>query len=198
MSTLSIITITVIAAFLIIFLIAALSGLIYVYLTVRKQLAAQISSLSLTTSAIGAKFDTSQTKLELLIANVHGDKIEKAAQVILEIVPRLAREATRIEQCLTTFRQTLEVLQQEEGISGSAIDRARQSGLLPDSYAPAAPDEHFVTRSKTAAEDAIAFAEESADNTSGNNSIGSNSAGTQSIADILSGGPPNSFRTFGD
>ena len=166
MSTLSIVTITVIAAFLVIFLIAAIAALVYVYITVRKQLTAQIASLSLTATGIGARFDSSQTKLELLIANVHGDKIEKAAQVLLGVVPQISKACTRIEQSLTTFRQTLEVLQSEREIPDSALDRARQSGLLPGSYAPAQPGEHYVSRSRVAAEDAIAFAEESADNTS--------------------------------
>ena len=184
MSTLSIVTITVIAAFLVIFLIAAIAALVYVYITVRKQLTAQIASLSLTATGIGARFDSSQTKLELLIANVHGDKIEKAAQVLLGVVPQISKACTRIEQSLTTFRQTLEVLQSEREIPDSALDRARQSGLLPGSYAPAQPGEHYVSRSRVAAEDAIAFAEESADNTS---ESGTNLDSTT-----------HSIRTFGD
>lgn len=183
MSTLSIVTITVIAAFLIIFLIAAIAALVYVYIVVRRQLTAQIASFSLTAASIGSKFESQHAELTKLVVSIHGNEIQQAAKVLVEIVPKISREATRVEQACTAFRGALQYLTEEQEISGSAIDRARQSGLGPESYAPAAPDEHFVSRSRAAASDALDREEESADNTS---------------SGLESDNPPNSFRTFGD
>lgn len=161
MSTLSIVVISVLAAIFGILLLASIGALVYIYILVRQQ----ISTFVLTIKDTGVKLDQQFARIDTLIGTIHGDKIEKAAQVILEIVPKVAKEATRMEQACTAFRGALQVLTSEQEIAGSDIERARHSGLGPESYAHASPGERWTSRSRTAESDATAIDRESADNT---------------------------------
>lgn len=160
MSTLSIVVITVLVALFSILLLASLAGLIYVYILTRRQ----ISSFSLTVDGTRLKLDSQLAEIRTLVASVHGDQISKASEAFLQQIPRQAQIATRIEQAVLLFKDLVVHVAGEEEISGSALDRARQSGLGPEDYATAAPGEHFVSRSRTAAGDAAALAEEEAVN----------------------------------
>jgi hypothetical protein len=159
-STLSIIALSVLAAIFGILILAAIAALVYAHLLLRRQ----ISSFSLTIASVSGKLDSQLGEIEALIATIHGDRIEKAAQALIEIVPQIAKQASRNEQVCTAFQQALQALVREEGISGSDLDRAKQSGLLPDSYASASPGERYTSRSRVSEGDSIALAEEAADN----------------------------------
>jgi len=157
LSTLSIVTITILASLFAILLLASMAALIYVYILTRRQL----SQLSLLIGETRTNIASSHTKIETLIASVHGDQISKAAEAFLEQIPKQAAIATRIEKAVVLYIDTLRHVLQDEGISGSALERARESGLGPEDYAPAAPGERFVSQSRTAVGDAAALAGES-------------------------------------
>ena len=162
MSTLSIVVLSVLAAIFSILTLAAISALVYTYLLVRRQLAEFTSIVAST----GVKLDSQIDRIDRLISNVQGDKLQRAAQAILEQIPKQAAVAIRMEKSVISFTEALKILtgEREQEISEDAIQRARSSGLGPESYANAAPDEHFISRSRSATEDAAARAEEAADN----------------------------------
>lgn len=162
MSTLSIVALTILASLFAILLIAAISALVYVHLLVRRQL----SLFTLTLDNAKSKIDSNYARMEALVGTINGQKITEAVNRFLEQIPRQAQTATRIEQACLAFQSALKLISEEQDISGSAIDRARASGLLPDSYASAAPGESFLSRSRVAEGDAIALQEESGRNTS--------------------------------
>ena len=163
MSTLSIIVLSVLAAIFSILTLAAISALAYTHLLVRRQ----ISEFTSIVTSTGIKLDSQIDRIDRLISNVQGDKLSRAAQAILESIPKQLQTAVRMEKTVIAFTEALKIIggEQEREISDEAIQRARASGLGPESYASAAPDEHYVSRSRSATEDAIARAEEAADNT---------------------------------
>lgn len=160
-STLSIVVLSILASLFSLLLIASISALVYANLQLRRK----ISEFSTTIQSAGVKMDTQFNHIETLIASVHGDRIEKAAEAFLQQVPRQAQLVTRIEKATLLFIDVVKHLQGEIEIPDSAIERARESGLGPESYAPAAPGEHYVSRSRTTALDAEALADEAADHT---------------------------------
>ena len=163
MSTLSVVAISVFSVIFVLFLLAAASMIIYAHVLLRRELSRFSTLLQSSDDKIAASFQ----HIEGLVRNVQGDEIRKAAQIILEIFPKISKEASRMEQAITAFRSSLEWLQRDQGIPESDLDRARSSGLLPNSYAPAEPGEHYISRSATAASDAQSLLEESVDNSSG-------------------------------
>jgi hypothetical protein len=158
MSTLSIVAISAFSVLFLILLLAAASSIVYAHILLKRE----IQNFTLLVNQVSGKLDSNHVRMETLVSNIRGDKIEKAAQDFIAIVPRQAALATRIEQAVILFSQLVKEITTEQGISGSAIDRARDSGLLPDSYATAAPGEHYISRSRVAEGDAAAIAEESA------------------------------------
>ena len=171
MSTLSIVVLSVLAALISLLILAAIAGLIYAYLTTQRKLSTLIADCTTLISSTRTATNADLQRIELLIASVKGDQISKAAADILQAIPRQAAIAGRIETACITFGQVLKLITEDQGISGSALDRARESGLLPDSYAPAIPgDQPYVSRSRVAQGDAEALAEESANNSA--NSLG--------------------------
>src|SRR5208337_839083 len=158
MSTISIIVITVIAALFSVFLLIAVGLLTYAHILLRRQ----IAGFSLTVNESRIKLDSQFARIEALIGTIHGDQIQKAAQEFLQQIPRQAALVTRIEKATILFIDAIKSIGGEFEISGSAVQRAAASGLGPEDYATAAPDERFVTRSRTAQGDAIALDEESA------------------------------------
>ena len=163
MSTLSIIAISVLAAIFSLLLLAAIATLVYVYLLVRKQIAEFTSIVTST----GVKLDTQFDRLDKLIAGVRGDQISKAASAILDSIPKQSATAVRMEQAVTAFTNALKILtgEREQEITEEAIQRARASGLGPESYAPESPDGRYVGKSRSAIENERAREQESADNT---------------------------------
>jgi len=190
LSTLSVVVISVLAALFSILLIAAIAALVYTHILVRRQ----IAQFSLTIGGVGVKLDSQIAELKSLIGTIHGDRIEKAAATILEAIPRLTQFAIRAEKTVTAFENSLRIILGQQGgqqeISEDAIRRARQSGLGPDSYAPAAPDEHFVSRSKAAAESALALEREARSNTAG--------TADGAIDGAIDDFDPDSLNTFND
>lgn len=162
MSTLSIVVLTVLASLFAILLIAAISLLVYAHILVRRQ----ISAFSLTVDNSTTRMDSQFARIETLVSSIHGDRIQQAAQQFIEQIPRQAAIATRIEAACIAFQGALRLISEEQSISGSAIDRARESGLGPESYASAAPGESYISRSRTSEGDETARAEESSLNTS--------------------------------
>ena len=158
MSTLSIVAITVIAALFSLLLLSSIAALIYAHILLRRQ----IAGFSLTVNESRIKLDSQFAHIEALIGTIHGDQIQKAAQEFLQQIPRQAQIATRLETATLLFIDAIKSIGGEFEISGSAVQRAAASGLGPEDYAPAAPDERFVTKSRTAQGDALALAEESA------------------------------------
>lgn len=153
MSALSIIVLSVLAALFALLLLASIAALIYAHIVLRRE----VVNFSLLIKSSGVK-------MESLIAGVQGEKIQQAAQGFLQQIPRQAALVSRIEKATLLFIDVVKHLQGEIEISGSDLDRARESGLGPESYATAAPGEHYVTRSRVAEGDAAALLEESAFN----------------------------------
>jgi len=157
MNTLSVVAISVLAAIFCLLLLAAIAALVYVHLLVRRQLA----SFTLTVEQVSVKLDSQTARIEGLVGTINGRKLEEAAQDFISQIPKQAALVSRIEQAVVIFAQLVKHLTGESEISGSAIERARASGLEPESFAPNPTGERFVSRSRTAEGDAIARAEES-------------------------------------
>jgi hypothetical protein len=160
-STLLIVVLTILASIFCLLLLASIASLIYVYLSVRKQLA----EFSTTVQSIGGKMEAQYNRVEILIGQINGQQIAKAAQEFLSQIPRQAQVATRIEKAVILFVDAIKSIGGDFEISGSAVQRAATSGLGPEDYAPAAPDEHFTSQSRTALGDREALAEEHEFNT---------------------------------
>ena len=160
LSTISVVAISAFSVLFLLLLVVAAASVVYANLRVHRL----IENFTLLVRETSGKLDSNHTRMETLVSNIRGDKIEKAIQEFLSIVPTFAKIATRNEQAVVLFSQLVKALTEEQGISGSDIERARASGLGPESYAPAAPGEHYVSRSRVAASDAEVLAEEVADN----------------------------------
>lgn len=161
MSTLSIVAISIFSFLFVLLLLAAASGIVYTNILVRRQTANLISTIQ----SFETNINSSITRVEGLVVSVHGQEITVAVKQFLEAIPIQGRVATRIEKAIIALDGLVRQLVSEEGLTESAIDRARDSGLTPDAYAPAAPGESYTSRSRTAASDAEDLAEESAANT---------------------------------
>jgi hypothetical protein len=156
MTTLSVVAISVLAAIFCLLLLAAIAALVYVHLLVRRQL----SSFTLTVEQVGVKLDSQTARIEGLVGTINGRKLEEAAQDFISQIPKQAALVSRIENAVVIFAQLVKHIAGESEISGSAIERARASGLEPDSYASNPAGERFVSRSRTAEGDAAALAED--------------------------------------
>lgn len=183
MSTLTIIVLTILAAIFGLILLASVGVLIYLLIrqrqmTIRfdsaqlevqsaitKSLADHSATLTLLSREISSTLETHRAQTDVQISKIHGEDLAKAAQDFLSQIPKQAAIATRVEKATLLFIDAIKEIGGEFEISGSAAERARASGLGPEDYAHAAPDEHFVTRTRTSASDAEALAEESATNT---------------------------------
>lgn len=161
MSTLSIVVLSILASLFALLLLASIGALVYAHVLLRRQIA-EFSSLVQST---GSKMDSQFARIESLIGTIHGDRIEKAAAEFLAQIPKQAQLVTRIEKATLLFTDLVKHIAGEVEISGSDIERARASGLGPESYAPAAPGESYVSRSRVSSGDAEALAEESELNT---------------------------------
>jgi hypothetical protein len=159
MNTFGIVAISVLAAIFCLLSLAAIAALVYVYLRVRRQL----ESFTLTVEQVSVKLDSQTARIEGLVGTINGRKLEEAAQEFITQIPKQAALVNRIEQAVVLFAQLVKHITGESEISGSAIERARASGLEPDSYAPNPTGERFVSRSRVAEGDAAAQAEEYAD-----------------------------------
>jgi hypothetical protein len=183
-STISIVVISVLAAIFAFIIIAAIAVLIWLLIrqhrlslsldrsnlelqsAIAKSLADHSSTLSLLSKEISTTLELHRSMTDAQISKIRGEEISVAVKQFVEIIPRQAAIANRVEQAFILLTRLAATITGEADISGSAIDRARDSGLLPDSYATAAPGEHYVTRSRVAEGDAAALAEESTANTS--------------------------------
>jgi hypothetical protein len=160
MSTLSIVAISCFSVLFLLLLLAAASILVYTNLLVRRQ----VSTLTLTITTFETNINATIARVEGLITKVHGQEITVAVKQFLEALPVQARTATRIERGFTALDTLVRQLVSEEGLAESSIERARESGLEPESYAPAAPGERYTSRSRTALGDEADLDEESSAN----------------------------------
>ena len=177
MSTLSIVVLSILCAIFGLILLASIAVLIWLLvrlhratrlfeISVTRLLADHSSTLSLLSTSISSILEVHRAKTDEQIGRINGQKIEHAAETLIEAVPRISQLAARIERVVLVFGDLVKAIMDEQGISGSAIDRARESGLGPESYAPAAHGESYLSRSRTSEGDATALAEESEINTS--------------------------------
>jgi hypothetical protein len=172
MSTLSIVVLSVLAAIFSLILIASIGVLIWLLLRQHRALAQFLSALethsgklSLLESKIGGTLEIHRAKVDEQISKIRGEEISTAVKDFLVIVPKQAQVATRIERAVLLFTDLVKHLAGEYEISESDIQRAKASGLGPESYATAAPGEHYISRSRVTADDASALADEAADHT---------------------------------
>ena len=161
MSPLSIVAISCFSVLFLLLLLSAAAALVYTQLLLRRQ----ITDFILILKGVESKIDSNYVRMEALVGTINGQKITEAVNQFLTQIPRQAQIASRNEQAALLIIDLVKHLAGEAEISGSALDRARASGLGPEDYSPHAPDEHFVTRTRTSASDAEALAEESATNT---------------------------------
>jgi len=208
MSTLSIIVLSILAAIFGVVLLTAIGVLIWLLIrqhklalasaqsfldlqsALSKSLTDHASTLTLLSGQISATLEVHRSKFDEQISRIRGDKLEAAAQAFVESLPRQAQLASRIENAAIVFGNLVKVITEEQGISGSAIQRAEASGLGPESYAPAGLGEHYVSRSKTAAGDAADRERESSDNTAAD--IDGTGAGISNDDGVFRA--PNEFR----
>jgi hypothetical protein len=183
MSTLSIVVLTVLASIFGLILLAGIAAMIWLLIrqhrlslsldrsnlelqsSFAKSLSDHTSTLQLLSTTISGTLETHRAKTDEQIAKINGAKLETAVQSLDQILPEISKQATRNEKVCTAFMGALQELTREQGISGSDLDRARTSGLAPESYAHASPGERWTSRSRTAESDATAIDRESADNT---------------------------------
>jgi hypothetical protein len=194
LSTLSIVVLSILASLFAILLITATSALIYTLVrqqrvtaafehfidetvsnltdisaanreAIAKSLADHSSTLSLLSKEISSTLETHRAQVDAQISKIRGEEISTAVKDFLSIVPKQTQVATRIERAVLLFTDLVKHLAGEYEISDSDIQRAQASGLGPESYAPAAPGERYVSRSRVAVGDSEALADEAADHT---------------------------------
>jgi hypothetical protein len=203
LTTLSIVIITIIVAILSLLLLGSIGVLIWLLIrqhrlslsldrsnldlqsAIAKSLADHSSTLQLLSQSISNTLETHRSKVDAQISKIRGEEISTAVKQFIEIVPKQAKIATRVESACLLFIDAIKSISTDFEISGSAIDRARQSGLGPEDYAPEDREsgQPFFSRSRTAAGDAIALEREAADN-SGNGAEPNPSGVLSSFDDI--------------
>jgi hypothetical protein len=204
LSTISVVVLSVVAAILSLLMLGSIGVLIWLLVrqyrlflafdqantalqsTIAKMLTDHSSTLQLISQSISNTLDNHRSKVDAQISKIRGEEISVAVKQFIEIVPKQAKIATRVENACLLFIDALKSISTDFEISGSAIDRARQSGLAPEDYAPEDKEsgQPFFSRSRTAAGDAIAINREAAEN-SGSGSEG-NSSGILASFDDLS------------
>jgi hypothetical protein len=161
LSTLSVVVLSVLAALFAILILAAIGCLIYLYILARRQIA-QFTS---TVNSVGLRLESQYNRIETLVASVHGNELQKAAEDFISQIPKQAAIATRCERATLLFIDAIKSIGGEFELSGSAVQRARESGLGPEDFAPAVPGERFVSQSRTSLGDAQSLESESESNT---------------------------------
>jgi hypothetical protein len=127
-------------------------------------LSSHSSTLQLIEKSISSTLDSHYAKLQIQIQQINGQAIVQAVEQFTELVRQQAQTATRTERAAIAIGELCKALISEEAFSGSAIDRAKSSGLGPDSYAPNPTGERYTGQSRTAAGDVQDLAEEAQDN----------------------------------
>lgn len=165
MSTTSIIAITIVLCLFTITLIACAAILILTILRLHRHSQALITKLELLSSTISASLESSHARIETQVALISGQGIKEAVAQFLETVKAQSNTTRRIEQATIAFADIARHFVNEGYFPDSDLNRARASGLGPESYAPAASDsEPYLSRGTTAVGDDRAITEESADN----------------------------------
>ena len=94
------------------------------------------SQLDLLSTTIRTTLDSNYARLQATVEQIQGKALIEAIGEFKELIRQQAAATSRIESAGIGIAEIAKTLVSEETISGSAIDRARQSGLLPESYAP--------------------------------------------------------------
>ena len=152
MNTLEIVLLSLFAGLAIALLIAANAYLAWMLHATRKSLSATLSAsaaasadISLLRGQIDGILNTHRQEMQSIISRINGDKLVEASNVI-------GRSAQRIETACVSFGQLAQSM-----LSGDIVEpelqRVRNSGLGPESYAPNPTGERFIGQSRTASQD---------------------------------------------
>jgi hypothetical protein len=164
MSPLAIVAIAISATLFALLLLAAAGLIIYGQIQLRREISTTTltvsnhqSALQLLGKDIGSTLESHRSKMDEIVRKINGEEIAQAAKVIVT-------SATRIERACIAFGQLSAALVSQEELGESALERAANSGLGPESYAPNPTGERYTGISRTAQGDAEAADELELDN----------------------------------
>lgn len=160
MNTTAIIALSIVGSLFVILLLAAAGILIYLLLITRRATLDNVNTLRLLQESVRSTLEANRVHFDAKLSTLNGQELAEAAKII-------SQSATRIERAAIAFGQLAAELLSGEGVEeihSTAIERARRSGLGPESFAPAGPGERYTSASRTATGDAEAILDESRDN----------------------------------
>src|SRR5271157_984238 len=153
MSELGLIAISLALGILLALLVIAGGLLAWQLWRVMKITAAMQSGFPLLITDLRDILKAESAAMEKKIAAIHGDHLERAATAIIA-------GAKRIEGASLAFAELTRHLLSEGALE---IEKAAQSGLAAEDYAPNPGGERYITQNKTVAADAIAAEEQQAE-----------------------------------
>ena len=168
MGTVGIVALSLLAGLFIALLIGTSAWLIYqghlfkrVVIETRETLSAHRQEWSTTLDALRVMLDSHRTQFDAQIKSIGGRQIEAAVAQLVQLVKEERSAAQRIERAaiaVGTFTQ--------QWLAEGVREDTEITEVTGDGYAASTPGEHWIGRSRVAAEDAAALAAESEEVTS--------------------------------